>query len=117
VGPDYSKPPDSPSPALPNSTYVGRYSNDFFGEIEVIETANGLAIVEGPEKRTFPLAHFDRDTFTYETEGENAVGVTGVTFTIGSNRKAASVVVGNLNARGQGIFKPLTEDTAGKGPD
>ena len=114
---DYSKPPDSPSPALPNSTYVGRYSNDFFGEIEVIETANGLAIVEGPEKRTFPLAHFDRDTFTYETEGENAVGVTGVTFTIGSNRTAASVVVENLNARGEGIFKAVTGDTARKGSD
>ncbi|MGZ6316149.1 MAG: hypothetical protein ACXWNQ_02730, partial [Anaerolineales bacterium] len=34
----------------------------------------GLAIVQGPKNQTFPMKHYDRDTFTYETEGENAVG-------------------------------------------
>src|ERR1700726_3053541 len=31
-----------------------------------------LAIVEGPHKLSFPLKHYNRDTFTYKSEGENA---------------------------------------------
>ena len=43
----------------------------------------------------------ERDRF----EGENAVGKSGVTFTIGPEGKANQVVVENLNARGEGTFK------------
>jgi hypothetical protein len=34
----------------------------------------------------------NRDLFAYETEGENGVGATGVTFTIGADGKATTVV-------------------------
>jgi hypothetical protein len=51
------------------------------------------------------MKHYQRDTFTYQTEGENAVGVSGITFTIGPNGKATQVLVENLNAHGEGIFK------------
>jgi hypothetical protein len=69
------------------------------------EKDNGLAIVQGPKNRTFPMKHYDRDAFTYETEDENAVGRSGITFTIGPDGKATQVVVENLNARGEGTFK------------
>src|SRR5213594_4134354 len=105
LGFDYSKPPASPAPALRNSAYVGRYTNDFFGDISIVEKDGGLAIVQGPKNQTFPMKHYDRDTFTYETEGENAVGRSGVTFTIGPDGKAAQVLVENLNVRGEGTFK------------
>ena len=105
LGFDYSKPPASPAPALKNGAYVGRYTDDYFGEISIIEKDGGLAIVEGPKNKAFPIRHYDRDTFTYETEGENAVGKSGVTFTIGPEGKANQVVVENLNARGEGTFK------------
>jgi CubicO group peptidase (beta-lactamase class C family) len=105
LGFDYSKPPASPAPALKNGAYVGRYANDFFGEISIVEKDGGLAIVEGPKNKTFPMQHYDRDTFTYETEGENAVGRSGVTFTIGPDGKVAQVVVENLSVRGEGTFK------------
>jgi CubicO group peptidase (beta-lactamase class C family) len=105
LGFDYSKPPASPAPALKNSAYLGRYTNDFFGDITIIEKDGGLAIEQGPKNKTFPMKHYDRDTFTYETEGENAVGRTGVTFTVAPNGKAAQVVVENLNVRGEGTFK------------
>ena len=42
--------------------------------------------------------------FCYETGGENAVGLSGATFTIGADGKAASVVVENLNSDGLGAF-------------
>ena len=34
----------------------------------------------GPKPRVFRLTHYDGDTFSYETAGENAVGLSGVTF-------------------------------------
>jgi len=105
LGFDYSKPPASPAPALKNSAYVGRYTNDYFGDISIVEKDGGLAIVQGPKNKTFPMEHYDRDTFTYETEAENAVGRSGLTFTIGPDGKATQVVVENLNVRGEGTFK------------
>jgi CubicO group peptidase (beta-lactamase class C family)/pimeloyl-ACP methyl ester carboxylesterase len=105
---DYSKPPTSPAPALKNGAYLGKYANDFFGDIAIVEKDGGLAIVQGPKKLNFPLKHYDRDTFTYETIGENAVGRTGVTFTIGPDGQATQVVVENLNAHGEGSFKRVS---------
>src|SRR5437016_4110893 len=105
LGFDYSKPPASATSALKNSAYTGKYTNDYFGDISIVEKDGGLAIVEGPKNQTFPMKHYDRDTFTYETEGENAVGRSGITFTVGPDGKAAQVLVENLNVRGQGTFK------------
>jgi pimeloyl-ACP methyl ester carboxylesterase len=102
---DYSKPPTSPMPALKNSAYVGQYTNDFFGDISIVEKNGGLAIVQGPKNQTSPMKHYDRDTFTYEPQGENAVGRSGITFTIGPDGKTTQVVVENLNVRGEGTFK------------
>ncbi|HTH19994.1 MAG TPA: alpha/beta fold hydrolase [Candidatus Udaeobacter sp.] len=108
LGFDYSKPPASTAPALKNGAYLGKYANDFFGDIAIVEKDGGLAIVEGPKKFTFPLKHYDRDIFTYDTIGENAVGRTGVTFTIGPDGQATQVVVENLNVRGEGTFKRVS---------
>src|SRR5437762_6709760 len=105
LGFDYSKPPASSASALKNSVYVGKYANDYFGDISIIEKDGGLVIVQGPKNKTFPMKHYDRDTFTYETEGENAVGRSGITFTVGPDGKAAQVVVENLNVRGEGTFR------------
>ena len=104
-------PPASPTPALANSAYVGTYTNNLFGDIQIKEEGDGLAIVEGPARLIFPLNHYDRDIFTYKTAGENAAGATGVTFAIGAGGKATTVVVENLNVRGEGIFKRVTAHT------
>jgi hypothetical protein len=109
LGFDYSKPPTSHAPALKNGAYLGKYANDFFGDIAIVEKDGGLAIVEGPKKLTFSVKHYDRDTFTYDTTGENAVGRTGVTFTRGPDGQATQVVVENLNAHGEGTFKRVKE--------
>jgi len=70
-----------------------------------IGSDNGLAIVQGPKKMTFAMKHYDRDMFTYETAGENAVGKSGITFTIGPDGRATQVMVENLNVHGEGTFK------------
>ena len=109
LGFDYSKPPASPAPPLKNSAYLGKYTNDFFGDISIIEKDGELAIVEGPKNMTLPMKHYDRDIFTYETEGENAVGRSGITFTIGPDGRATEVIVENLNVRGEGTFKRVAD--------
>jgi CubicO group peptidase (beta-lactamase class C family) len=109
LGFDYSKSPASPASALKNSAYLGKYTNDYFGDVSVIDKDGRLAIVAGPSNKTFPMQHYDRDTFTYETEGENAVGRSGITFTIGPDGKATEVIVENLDVRGEGTFKRVAD--------
>jgi CubicO group peptidase (beta-lactamase class C family) len=102
---DYATPPASPRPAADNAAYLGTYANAFFGDIVIVEKDGGLAIVQGPHDATFAMTHYDRDTFTYVTEGESAVGTAGITFTLGADGKASEVVVENLDIRGEGAFK------------
>jgi hypothetical protein len=109
---DYSNPPDPGTPALENDAYVGVYGNNpLWGDIGIIEEGDGLALEIGPQPLRLPLTHYDRDIFTYETVGENAAGLSGVTFTIGADGKATSVVIENLNNDGQGTFTRVTEET------
>jgi hypothetical protein len=51
------------------------------------------------------LKHYDHDTFTYETQGENAVGRSGLTFNIAPDGKAHGVTIESLNEFGQGVFR------------
>src|SRR5262249_55483552 len=74
---DISKPPAAPARALSNVAYTGTYTNDYFGDIVVAEKNGGLAMTQGPNKTVFTMKHYNRDTFTYETTGENAAGTSG----------------------------------------
>jgi hypothetical protein len=100
---DTASPPSQPSPALPVAAYLGTYANDFYGELEVAEENDGLVMKLGPHKESFALQHFDRDTFTYQPAGENAVGPSAVTFTVEADR-STSVTIENLDLHGQGTF-------------
>lgn len=105
LGYDYSKPPANPTPALADDAYLGTYTNDYYGDMQIVRGENGgLAIVLGPKQITTPMTHYDHDTFTYETFGENAVGLSGVQFVIGPDGKASEVTVENLNTTGLGTF-------------
>ncbi|WP_328297757.1 serine hydrolase [Streptomyces sp. NBC_00435] len=78
---DYARPPVVAKPAQQDSAYTGTYENPYYGKLTVAATGTGgLTLSLGPEPMVFPLTHYDGDTFSYETAGENAVGRTGVTF-------------------------------------
>lgn len=102
---DYSQPPKDPSPALAPSAYSGKYANDFFGTIELAESAGELVLRMGPKLVAFPLDHWDRDTFTYQPTGEMAGGRSGVCFSVASDGRADHVLIESLNVYGQGAFK------------
>jgi CubicO group peptidase (beta-lactamase class C family) len=101
---DYAKAPPSRSSALPTTAYAGTYENAFYGSLDIVALDSKLTMKQGPEKLAYPLTHYDHDTFYYETAGENAVGLSGVTFTFEGNVKATRVVVENLNKDGLGTF-------------
>jgi len=105
AGPDFGTPPDDPRPSADRAGYLGSYENDYFGAVEIVERGDGLAMVVGPEPMTFPLSHYDGDTFTWETIGENAIGLSSVTFTLDRDRRAASMVVGQFDTHGAGRFE------------
>lgn len=96
-------PPKSPSPAQKSDAYVGIYENDFYGDCKVSDTGGGLTITLGPSL-TKPIKHYDRDTFTWEMDTEDLTGVSAITFTVGPDGKAKSVLFDNLNNNGQGLF-------------
>ncbi|MEU3314690.1 serine hydrolase [Streptomyces sp. NPDC006662] len=84
---DYAHPPAGARPARAASTYTGTYGNAFYGPLTVTADAKGaLTLSLGPKPLRFPLTHYDGDTFSFVTTGENAVGRTGVIFSDGKVR-------------------------------
>ena len=106
---DYSKAPPSRSSALANTAYAGDYENELYGPLRIVEHNGKLTMKQGPQESAYPLTHYDHDTFYYETAGENAVGLSGVTFTVEGTGKASRVVVENLNKEGLGTFLRTAE--------
>ncbi|MER5733330.1 serine hydrolase [Streptomyces sp. NPDC002138] len=88
---DYAHPPTGAKPARQDSAYAGTYVSPYYGKLTVSAepggpAGQGLTLSLGPKPLRFPLTHYDGDTFSFETTGENAVGRTGVTFADGTVR-------------------------------
>ncbi|MEV8536448.1 serine hydrolase [Streptomyces sp. NPDC051211] len=98
---DYAKPPAGARPAQDDAAYTGTYDNPYYGKATVSTgpQGKGLVLALGPEPKRFPLTHYDGDTFSFETAGENAIGRTGVTFTDTTLR------IEYLDTNGLGTFR------------
>jgi CubicO group peptidase (beta-lactamase class C family) len=107
---DYNKPQAEKHPPLANLAYVGKYSNQFFGDIEVTEQNGSLTLRMGPKKTAYSMQHYDHDTFTYQPVGEMSAGKSAVTFTIGPSQTASQVLIENLDAHGAGTFIKQTSE-------
>jgi CubicO group peptidase (beta-lactamase class C family) len=101
---NFDTPPADAGPAAADAAYAGSFTNDFYGPIEVVAAADGLDLLIGPNRRSFRLTHFDRDTFTFETIGENASGLSGVSFALDGAGKARSVWIEAFDKSGLGTF-------------
>lgn len=65
-------PPADPEPPKPLADYTGVYDNEYFGPARIEENDGELALVIGPDDRTYPLTHWDGDVFTFPLSNENA---------------------------------------------
>lgn len=101
---NYAKPPPDATPAKAKDAYTGTYANDYYGPVTVTgDNSGNLTMTLGPQEMSFSLRHYTGDTFSYQTQGENAVGLSGVTFHPRSG-KAESVTIEHLDANGLGTF-------------
>jgi CubicO group peptidase (beta-lactamase class C family) len=103
---DYTKAPSAPSPAKANSAYSGTYDNPYYGPLVVLEEGGKLAMRIGPpaSPTIFPLTHFDGDTFSFESMGENANGLAGALFAGPGGGSSPSVTLDFYDRTGLGTF-------------
>lgn len=110
---DYSQAPQRVQAARGNDFYVGKYANSYYGQLNVAVESGVLTLELGPAGRTtkFPLQHFDGDTFSFESIGENANGLAGAIFdpgadgaTPGADGTASSVRLDFYDQTGLGTF-------------
>lgn len=95
--------PEHPVLARASPAYVGRYGNPYYGDAEVVVTGAGLTLRLGPDRKEFPLKHWNGDTFAYFPDGENATGISAVDFEPGKGR-AAKLTIEHLDGNGLGSF-------------
>lgn len=96
--------PSDPSPARPLGRYVGVYANDYFGPARIVRRGGRLFMILGPKGQTYRLRHWSGDTFSWRPRGENATGISAVTFRGGGRGEAASLEVEYLDGDGLGTF-------------
>lgn len=103
---DYTKTPSTPSPAKPNTAYTGTYDNTYYGPLVVLEQGGKLAMRMGPpgSPTTFALTHFDGDTFSFESIGENRNGPAGALFAENADSSSPAVTLDFYDTTGLGTF-------------
>ncbi|MGI9162808.1 MAG: serine hydrolase [Mycobacterium sp.] len=76
------QPPVNPAPARPLSSYVGSYSNAYWGPATIAESDGKLTVTVGASPHTYQLTHWDGEVFTFGLTGETAPpgSVSRVTF-------------------------------------
>jgi CubicO group peptidase (beta-lactamase class C family) len=101
------QPPAHPRPARAARRYAGRYAhNPYYGPATVTARGQRLTLQLGAGGRqAFPLRHWNGDTFSYVPAGENAAGVSAVTFSRVRHGRPTRLTVENLNAEGLGSFR------------
>ncbi len=104
AGADWDIPPADAADAAPDETYLGAYRNDFYGDVEIAQTSDGLGLRIGPRPLEFPLTHYDRDTFSWQPAGENAAGRSGLSFLIGPEGAAIAFRDEYLDKNGPGTL-------------
>lgn len=73
VGELVGKPrPQRPRDPKPLRSYVGRYTNDYWGPATVAEKDGQLLLSLGPRPETYELKHWDGDEFTFGFVSENS---------------------------------------------
>lgn len=103
---DYSTLPANPAPAQALGVYAGTYANSYYGPLLLMENDGKLTMTLGPSSgpTTFALTHFDGDTFSFESIGENANGLAGALFAPAQGGSAPSVRLDFYDRTGLGTF-------------
>jgi hypothetical protein len=87
--------------AKPLSSYAGRYTNEYFGMLEVSVEENRLVLRLPPRGAYYELTHWDGDTFSYYFASESTgMGRRGAKFSPEKNQ----VLIENLAPEHNAVF-------------
>ncbi len=103
ASPNYATmpPPKSPAAAKPLSAYAGKYTNEYFGTLEVAVENERLILRLPPRGGYYELAHWEGDTFTYYFASESTGrGRRGAKFSPEKNQ----VIIENLAPEHDAVF-------------
>jgi len=103
ASPDYATlpVPKNPAAAKQLSAYVGTYTNEYFGTLEVALGNNRLILRLPPRGAYYELSPWDGDTFTYYFASESTgLGRRGAKFSPDKNQ----VLIENLAAEHNSVF-------------
>ena len=93
--------PKTPTAAKPLTGYVGTYTNEYFGTLEVSVQNDRLILRLPPRGTYYELSHWDADTFTYYFSGEDSgMGRRGAKFFPDKNQ----VLIENLAPEHNAVF-------------
>jgi CubicO group peptidase (beta-lactamase class C family) len=93
--------PSNPAAAKPFTAYVGKYSNEYFGTLEVSVENNRLILRLPPRGAYYELSPWDGDTFTYYFASESTgLGRRGAKFSPDKNQ----VLIENLATEHDAVF-------------
>ena len=95
-------PPADSTPALGTASYLGTYSNDYVGDVEVVEGEDGLEALMGPDRTAFALRHLDANTFTYLDAPELPDFPALAEFAVDGSGTATSLTLSSLDGSGLG---------------
>ncbi|MCX5810820.1 MAG: serine hydrolase [Proteobacteria bacterium] len=110
--------PKHPLTAMPLEKYIGDYSNDVYGKINIYVVDGKLTIAIGPKKVKMTLNHWDKDIFAVNSSvfGSDLESVFAI-FQVDPQGKVTSITLDALNQNDDlGVFKRVEEDTAKNSP-
>ena len=121
--PDFSLPPTKPVIPIQNPSQIGgTYHNDYYQNVTISGSGSSkdpFLMRTGGGGETFVLTPYQELTFTFQTTGENANGLSGVTFTTAPSGKATQLSVNHFalpvrNGAGDlvmqpGVFKSISQ--------
>jgi CubicO group peptidase (beta-lactamase class C family) len=91
--------PKNPAAAKPLSTYAGKYTNEYFGTLEVSAEDDRLILRLPPRGAYYELTHWDGDTFTYYFASESTgTGRRGAKFSPDKNQVSIESLAPEHNA-------------------
>lgn len=103
-----SQKPANRTPALPLSTYAGKYHSRIYGDAEVTVEGNDLVLTMGPAKEKILLRHFDRDIFSIFWKGIDEQGIHKAIFSLNTEGLPALLSADIFSKNEENALKRLT---------
>lgn len=91
-------PPAHPLASQALQSYAGTYANEYYGPATISANAATLTMTYGAKPFVVTLKHWSGDTFAFVPSGENASGISAVTF------DGPKMTIEYLNENGLGTF-------------